>query len=148
MRGTQQKSFLASSKTHVASWYVVDATDRILGRMATRIATVLMGKHKPTYTPFLDTGDFVVVLNASKIRLTGRKPEQKIYKTFSTYPGGQKEIPFSTRIVTRPEEVVRRAVLDMLPRGTLGRQRITKLKVYAGAEHPHAAQDPKPLEIK
>jgi len=148
MRGTNQTSFLASEKTHQHSWYVVDATDRILGRMATKIAMVLMGKHKPTYTPFLDTGDFVVVLNASKIRLTGRKAEKKVYKTFSRYPGGQKETPFSTRMKAHSDEVVRDAVKNMLPRGTLGRRQIFKLKVYAGAEHPHQAQNPQPLEIK
>lgn len=148
MRGTQQKSFLASAKTHRQEWFVVDAKDRTLGRLTTRIAMVLMGKHKPTYTPFLDTGDFVVVLNADKIRLTGRKPEQKVYKRFSGYPGGQKEVPFAVEIKKRPEEVVRHAVLDMLPRGTLGRQQINKLKVYKGDKHPHAAQQCKTLEIK
>ena len=148
MRGTQQKSFLASAKTHRQEWFVVDAKDRILGRLATRIAMVLMGKHKPTYTPFLDTGDFVVVLNADKIRLTGRKPEQKVYKRFSGYPGGQREVPFAEEIKKRPEEVVRHAVLNMLPRGTLGRQQINKLKVYKGDKHPHAAQQCKTLEIK
>ena len=148
MRGTQQKSFLASAKTHRQEWFVVDAKDRTLGRLATRIAMVLMGKHKPTYTPFLDTGDFVVVLNADKIKLTGRKPEQKVYKRFSGYPGGQREIPFAIEIKKRPEEVVRHAVLDMLPRGTLGRQQINKLKVYKGDKHPHAAQQCKTLEIK
>ncbi len=147
MRGTKQKSFVASAKTHRPGWYLVDAKDRILGRLATRVAMILMGKHKPTYTPFLDTGDFVVILNADKIRLTGRKAEQKVYKRFSGYPGGQREIPFATRIASHPEEVIRHAVLDMLPRGTLGRQRITKLKVYRGTEHPHAAQEPQPLEI-
>jgi large subunit ribosomal protein L13 len=148
MRGLEQKSYLASAKTLNPQWFVVDAKDRILGRMATKIAMVLMGKHKPDYTPFLDTGDFVVVLNAEKIRLTGKKAETKVYKRFSRYPGGQKEVPFAIEIQKRPEEVVRHAVLDMLPRGTLGRQRITKLKVYKGDKHPHAAQSPKPLEIK
>jgi large subunit ribosomal protein L13 len=148
MRGTEQKSYLASAKTLNPQWFVVDAKDKILGRLATRIATVLMGKHKPDYTPFLDTGDFVVVLNAGQIKLTGKKAEQKVYKRFSRYPGGQKEIPFKIEIVKRPEEVVRHAVMNMLPRGTLGRQRITKLKVYKGDKHPHAAQSPKPLEIK
>jgi large subunit ribosomal protein L13 len=148
MRGTKQKSFLASAKTQRAEWFVVDAKDRILGRLATRVATVLMGKHKPTYTPFLDTGDFVVVLNAGQVKLSGKKAEKKVYKRFSGYPGGQREIPFAVEIVKRPEEVIRHAVLDMLPRGTLGRRQITKLKVYRGAEHPHAAQQPKPLEIK
>jgi large subunit ribosomal protein L13 len=148
MRGTAQKSFLAGAKTHVREWFVVDAKDQILGRLATRVAMVLMGKHKPTYTPFLDTGDFVVVVNADKIRLTGKKPLQKVYKRFSGYPGGQKEVPFAVEFAKHPEEVVRHAVLDMLPRGTLGRQQIRKLKVYRGADHPHKAQQPKPLEIK
>ena len=148
MRGTKQKSFLASAKTHTHEWFVVDAKDRILGRLATRVAMVLMGKHKPTYTPFLDTGDFVVILNAEKIRLTGRKPEQKVYKRFSGYPGGQREVPFAVEMAKHPEEVVRHAVLSMLPRGTLGRQQINKLKVYKGDKHPHAAQNPKVLEIK
>jgi large subunit ribosomal protein L13 len=148
MRGTRQKSFLASSKTHRHEWFVVDAKDRILGRLASRIATILMGKHKPTYTPFLDTGDFVVVLNADKIRLTGRKAEKKVYKRFSGYPGGQREVPFAEEFAKFPEEVVRHAVLNMLPRGTLGRQQIGKLKVYRGDKHPHEAQQPKPLEIK
>ena len=148
MRGTEQKSYLASAKTLNPQWFVVDAKDKILGRLATRIAMVLMGKHKPDYTPFLDTGDFVVVLNAGQIKLTGKKAEQKVYKSFSRYPGGQKEVPFKIEIVKRPEEVIRHAVKNMLPRGTLGRQRITKLKVYKGDKHPHAAQSPKPLEIK
>ena len=148
MRGTEQKSYLASAKTLNPQWFVVDAKGLILGRLATRIATVLMGKHKPDYTPFLDTGDFVVVLNAGQIKLTGKKAEQKVYKSFSRYPGGQKEVPFKIEIVKRPEEVIRHAVKNMLPRGTLGRQRITKLKVYKGDKHPHAAQSPKPLEIK
>jgi large subunit ribosomal protein L13 len=148
MRGTLQKSYLASAKTLQPKWFVVDAKDKILGRLATRLAMILMGKHKPDYTPFLDTGDFVVVLNAEKIRLTGRKPEQKVYKRFSTYPGGQREVPFAHQIAKHPEEVVRHAVLDMLPRGTLGRQRITKLKVYKGEKHPHTAQAPQALEIK
>ena len=148
MRGPKQISFVASAKTHQKSWFVVDATDKILGRLATKVAMVLMGKHKPTYTPFLDTGDFVVVLNAPKIKVTGRKLDQKVYKTFSRYPGGQKETPLKIRLAKAPEEVIRHAVLDMLPRGTLGRRQIFKLKVYAGSEHPHQAQNPQPLEIK
>lgn len=148
MRGTKQTSFVASAKSHRQEWFVVDAKDRILGRMATRIAMVLMGKHKPTYTPFLDTGDFVIVLNADKIKLSGKKAEKKVYKRFSGYPGGQREVPFATEFAAHPEEVVRHAVLSMLPRGTLGRQQIGKLKVYRGGEHPHVAQQPKTLEIK
>jgi len=148
MRGTKQKSFVASSKSLQQEWFVVDAKDKVLGRLATKIAMVLMGKHKPIYTPFLDTGDFVVVLNADKIRLTGKKAEKKVYKRFSGYPGGQREVPFAEEMAKHPDVVVRQAVLRMLPRGTLGRQQIDKLKVYKGTEHPHQAQQPKPLEIK
>ena len=147
MRGAKQKSFVASAKSHPHEWFVVDAKDRILGRLATRIAMILMGKHKPTYTPFLDTGDFVVVLNADKIKLSGKKAEKKVYKRFSGYPGGQREVPFAAEMAKHADEVVRHAVLNMLPRGTLGRQQINKLKVYPGDKHPHAAQNPKVLEI-
>ncbi len=143
MRGTEQKSFLASAKTHQREWYVVDAKDQILGRLATRVATVLQGKHKPTYTPFLDAGDFVIILNADKIRLTGKKPVKKVYKTFSGYPGGQVETPFAVKFAKSPESVVRHAVLDMMPRGALGRQQALKLHVYKGDKHPHQAQQPK-----
>ncbi len=148
MRGQKQKSYVASGKTLVHDWWVADASDRVLGRLSTRIATVLMGKHKPGWTPFLDTGDFVVVVNAEKVRLSGRKAEQKKYKRFSGYPSGQREIPFARMLAERPEEVVRHAVLDMLPRGTLGRRMISKLKVYRGPKHRHEAQQPKPLEIR
>ena len=148
MRGTKQKSFVASSKSLQQEWFVVDAKGLILGRLATKLAMILMGKHKPIYTPFLDTGDFVVVLNADKIKLSGKKAEKKVYKRFSGYPGGQREVPFSEELAKHPEVIVRHAVLDMLPRGTLGRQQISKLKVYKGTAHPHQAQQPKPLEIK
>ena len=148
MRGTKQKSFVASSKTLQQEWFVVDAKDMILGRLATQIAMVLMGKHKPIYTPFLDTGDFVVVLNADKIKLSGKKAEKKFYKRFSGYPGGQREVPYAEEMAKHPDVVVLHAVKSMLPRGTLGRQQITKLKVYKGTAHPHQAQKCKPLEIK
>lgn len=148
MRGPKQKSFVASAKTLSPEWFVVDAKDRILGRLATRVAMVLMGKHKPTYTAFLDTGDFVVVLNADKIRLTGKKALTKVYQRYSGYPGGRKTVSFAEQMAKRPEEVIRAAVKNMLPRGTLGRQRISKLKVYRGGEHPHGAQAPKLLEMK
>ena len=150
MRGTKQKSFLASGKTHQQEWFIVDASDRILGRLATKVAMVLMGKHKPTYTPFLDTGDFVVVLNAQKVRLSGKKAEKKVYQRYSGYPGGRTVIPYAEQLSKHPEEIVRHAVKDMLPRGTLGRQMISKLKVYRDEEGRarHAAQQPKPLEIK
>jgi len=148
MRGTKQKSFVASSKSLQQEWFVVDAKDMILGRLATQLAMVLMGKHKPIYTPFLDTGDFVVVLNADKIKLSGKKAEKKFYKRFSGYPGGQREVPYAEEMAKHPDVVVIHAVKSMLPRGTLGRQQITKLKVYKGTEHPHQAQKCKPLEIK
>jgi len=147
MRGTEQKSFLASSKTLKREWFIVDATDQILGRLATRVAMVLMGKHKPTYTPFLDTGDHVIIIHADKIRLTGKKPEKKTYKRFSGYPGGQVEVPFATWFAKHPDELVRHAVEDMLPRTRLGRRMIFKLKVYKGGEHPHKAQEAKELKI-
>src|ERR1043166_8686374 len=122
MRGTKQKSFVASAKSHQHEWFVVDAKDRVLGRLATKIAMVLMGKHKPIYTPFLDTGDFVVVLNADKIKLTGKKAEKKVYKRFSGYPGGQREVPFADELAKHPEEAVRHAVHDTKPPGNLRRQ--------------------------
>ncbi|MBI2931430.1 MAG: 50S ribosomal protein L13 [Planctomycetes bacterium] len=147
MRGSKQKTWIASAKTHQREWWIVDAADKTLGRLATRVAMVLMGKHKPTYTPFLDTGDHVVIVNAEKIRLTGKKPEQKTYRRFSGYPGGQAEVPFKTWIAQHPEEVVRHAVVDMLPRHGLGRRMIFKLQVYRGPEHPHKAQQPKELKI-
>jgi large subunit ribosomal protein L13 len=147
MRGQEQKSYVASGKTFQREWFVVDATDRVLGRMATRVATVLMGKHKPTYTPFLDTGDHVIILNAEKVRLTGKKPQKKVYNTFSGYPSGNRFIPFQTWFSKHPERVVRHAVLDMLPRGTLGRQMISKLHVYRGDKHPHQAQKPTSLTL-
>ena len=148
MSDRKQKSFVASGKNLKHKWYVLDASDRILGRMATRIATVLMGKHKPTYTPFLDTGDFVVVVNAEKIRVTGRKADQKRYQRFSGYPSGRRELSFREMLEKRPTEIVRLAVKRMLPRSTLGRQLIGKLKVYMGPEHPHQAQQPVPLEVR
>lgn len=148
MKDRKQRTTLASVKKPDKKWYVVDAGDRILGRLATRIATILMGKHKPTYTSFLDCGDFVIVLNAEKIRLTGRKPEQKVYRRFSGYPGGQREVSFVEMMKSHPEEVVRMAVDRMLPRNTLGRRMIDKLKVYRGTDHPHQAQQPVPLEVR
>ncbi len=129
------------------AWYVVDAKDQVLGRLATRIATVLRGKHKPTYSPHLDVGDYVVVINARDVRLTGRKAQQKEYFRHSGYMGGDRMIPFETMIAKHPERVIERAVRGMLPKGALGRQMAGKLKVYAGSEHPHTAQQPRPLDI-
>jgi len=129
------------------SWWVVDVADRPLGRVATEIARVLRGKHKPMYTPHLDTGDYVVVLNAEKVRLTGRKADQKTYFRHSGYMGGNKEIPFRRMIETHPERVIERAVKGMLPKNNLGRQMRKKLRVYAGGTHPHQSNDPQPLEL-
>jgi large subunit ribosomal protein L13 len=128
-------------------WWVVDAEGMVLGRLASRIAQVLRGKHKPMFTPHLDTGDFVVVVNADKVRLTGTKMENKTYFRHSGYMGGEKHIPVSTMLEKHPERVVELAVKGMLPKNNLGRLMRRKLKVYASAEHPHEAQQPQPLEI-
>jgi large subunit ribosomal protein L13 len=126
-------------------WYVVDAADQTLGRLASRVARVLEGKHKPTYAPHLDTGDHVIILNASRIAVTSDKRETKLYIRHSGYPGGYKEETLGHLLARRPEEVIRRAVKGMLPRNRLGVQMLRKLKVYAGPEHPHQAQKPEPL---
>jgi large subunit ribosomal protein L13 len=128
-------------------WYVVDAEGQTLGRLASRIATILRGKHKPTYTPHLDCGDFVIVLNAEKVRVTGRKMDQKFYYRYSGYPGGLSQISLRDQLARHPERVLQAAIRGMLPKNKLGRRMIKKLKVYAGDEHPHQAQQPKPLEL-
>ncbi len=128
-------------------WWHVDATDKILGRLATRIATVLMGKHKPTYTAHVDTGDFVVVTNADKIRVTGNKADTMVYASHSYHPGGYKEVPYRRVLERHPERIVREAVRRMLPKNALARHMLKKLKVYASDTHPHAAQQPAPLEL-
>lgn len=127
-------------------WYVVDAKGRVLGRLATEIAHVLRGKHKPTFSPHLDVGDYVVVINAADVRLTGKKADQKEYFRHSGYMGGERFTPFRRLIKRHPERVIRLAVKGMLPKNTLGRQMLRKLKVYAGPEHPHASQQPRPFE--
>jgi len=140
------KTFNATPDDIEHDWYVVDAADRVVGRLASRIAEVLRGKHKPTYTPHMDTGDFVVVVNADQVRFTGRKEQDKSYHTYSGYPGGDKaETPENVR-PDRPEKIINRAVQGMLPDGPLGRDMFKKLKVYAASEHPHEAQQPAPLE--
>ena len=128
-------------------WWVVDAAGKPLGRLATRLASILRGKHKPMYTPHLDTGDYIVILNAAKVRLTGAKEDQKTYFRHSGYIGGEKHIPFRRMIQTHPERVMELAVKGMLPKNALGRSMRKKLKVYAGTEHPHQGQDPQPLEL-
>jgi large subunit ribosomal protein L13 len=126
-------------------WYVVDAEGQTLGRLATRIAETLRGKHKAQYTPHVDTGDFVVVVNAEKIAVTGKKLDEKLYHRHSGYPGGLRTRTLREQLDRRPTEVLRKAVKGMLPRNRLSRAQLTKLKIYAGPEHPHEAQDPKPL---
>ena len=138
-------SATASDAQASCEWYMVDATGMTLGRLATQIATVLKGKHKPIYTPSMDCGDYVVVVNADKVRVTGRKLDQKIYYHFSGYPGGLKEVVLRDQLDQHPDRVIEAAVRGMLPHNRLGRQLIKKLKVYAGAEHPHASQQPKPF---
>ncbi|HSJ47003.1 MAG TPA: 50S ribosomal protein L13 [Euzebyales bacterium] len=127
------------------AWYVVDAQDEILGRLATRIAHVLRGKHKPTYAPHMDMGDHVIVINAGGVQLTGSKGTQSLAYRHSGFPGGLKSVPFARLLAESPERLVERAVRGMLPKNSLGRAMMSKLKVYPGAEHPHAAQRPQPL---
>jgi large subunit ribosomal protein L13 len=128
-------------------WHVIDASDVVLGRLATQTATLLRGKHKPTFAPHVDTGDFVIIVNAGKVALTGNKREQKVAYRHSGFPGGLRRIPFSELLAKRPERAVEQAVRGMLPKNSLGRQMLKKLKVYGGPEHPHSAQQPTPFEI-
>ena len=139
------KSFMASPSTITRDWYVVDATGHTLGRLASEIAKVLRGKNKAIYTPHIDTGDYVIVINADKIKVTGKKMDQKIYRRNSGWIGGLKETPLKRMLETKPENVIKHAVKGMLPKGPLGRQMIKKLHVYAGAEHGHEAQKPEVL---
>ena len=129
------------------SWYLVDAKDQVLGRLASGVAQILRGKHKPTYSTHLDVGDYVIVVNASDVRLTGKKASQKTYFRHSGYMGGDRQIPFRRMKERYPERVIRLAVKGMLPKNALGRAMLGKLKVYAGPEHPHEAQQPEPLEL-
>jgi len=129
-------------------WLIIDATDLVLGRLSTRLATILKGKNKPQYTPHVDTGDFVVVINAEKIRLTGNKAETKMYYSHSGYVGGLKEVSFQRMLAKHPERIIEKAVKGMLPKNTLGRAMNRKLKVYAGPNHPHAAQKPREITLE
>ena len=140
------KTFVATPATRERDWLVVDATGKTLGRLATQIADALRGKRKPEFTPHCDVGDFVVVVNAEKVAVTGKKREDKRCYRHSGYPGGLRSRTLREELDRRPEEVLRRAVKGMLPKNRLARQQITKLKIYAGPEHPHEAQNPKPLE--
>ena len=141
------KTYVAKKNEVTADWFCVDAADQILGRLAVQVARLLMGKHKPIYTPHVDCGDFVIVTNSSQIRLTGNKAKTKTYQRYSYYPGGRKLIPFATMIERHPERVIQHAVRRMLPKNKLAVQMLSKLKVYAGPEHPHAAQKPKPFTL-
>ena len=141
------KTTLTPVKEIERGWYVVDAADQRLGRLATEVAQVLRGKKKPNYAPHMDTGDFVIVVNADKVAVTGRKSSQKLYRRHSGRPGGMKTETFDQLQARIPERIVEKAVKGMLPKGPLGRQLFTKLKVYAGPEHPHAAQNPQPLTV-
>ncbi len=141
------KTTLATPATISPEWLHVDATEVSVGRLAVQIATILRGKHKPTFTPHVDTGDFVIVTNVEKIKFTGKKWDQKTYQTYSRYPGGQKIIPAKVMRDTKPEEILYQAVKRMVPRSRLGRAQLGKLKIYAGNAHPHQAQQPKPLKL-
>ncbi|MDP6313997.1 MAG: 50S ribosomal protein L13 [Arenicellales bacterium] len=141
------KTFSAKPESVRRDWYVVDATDKVLGRLATEVARRLRGKHKPEYTPHVDTGDHIIVINAGKVRVTGNKAEAKTYYRHSGYPGGLKEITFARQMEEHPERIIESAVKGMLPKNPLGRAMFTKLRVYAGTEHKHVAQQPKTLEV-
>jgi large subunit ribosomal protein L13 len=142
------KTYVATPATRQRNWLLFDAEGVVLGRLATEVADALRGKRKPEYTPHVDTGDFVVVVNAAKVRVTGNKLADKRYYRHSGYPGGLRSRTLAEMLERRPEEVIRKAVKGMLPRNRLGRQQLRKLKIYAGPEHPHNAQGPKPVEVK
>ena len=141
------KTFSAKPAEVRRDWYVVDATDKTLGRLSTEIARRLRGKHKPEYTPHVDTGDYIVVVNAEKVRVTGNKREDKMYHRYTGYIGNLKSVPFEKLMETHPERAIEHAVKGMLPRGPLGRQMLSKLRVFAGPEHKHTAQQPIPLDV-
>ncbi len=142
------KTYMAKTGEVTPKWLVVDVSGKVLGRAATKIATVLMGKHRPEYTPHVDTGDFVVVINASQIKVTGNsKPKQRVYQRFTGYPGGRKVVPLEEMLEKHPDRVISEAVRRMLPKNKLGAVMLTKLKVYDGADHPHQAQQPETMEI-
>ena len=141
------KTFSAKGHEVQRDWYVIDATDKVLGRVASEVALRLRGKHKPEFTPHVDTGDFIVIINAGKLRVTGTKATEKTYYRHSGYPGGLRSVSYGELLAKHPERAVEKAVRGMLPKNTLGRQMLSKLKVYAGPHHPHEAQQPVPFEI-
>jgi large subunit ribosomal protein L13 len=141
-------TFMAKKGQVPQRWHVIDASDQVVGRLAVQIATILRGKHRPEYTPHLDTGEFVIVINAAKLRFTGRKLQTKTYQYYSHYPGGLKKVSARDLLATHPDRILREAVRRMVPRNRLGRQQMSKLKIYAGPDHPHQAQQPQELKIK
>jgi len=154
MKRVEKMEMMSVDKTYVPKadeitqeWYLVDANDQNLGRLASQISRIILGKHKPNFTPGMDTGDFVIVVNCERIRVTGNKMEEKFYYRHSGYPSGLKSISLRQQLVKHPERVIRSAVWGMLPHNKFGRQLINKLKIYAGPDHPHAAQQPKPLDL-
>jgi large subunit ribosomal protein L13 len=147
MRSAAMKTYLAKPDEVGGDWHLVSASGKVLGRMATKLATILMGKHKPTYTPHVLTGDFIVVTHAEEVKLTGRKMEQKEYDRYTYYCSGRKVAKIKDVMAQHPERVIEHAVRRMLPKNKLGRQMLSRLKVYKGADHPHQAQQPKPLEL-
>jgi large subunit ribosomal protein L13 len=140
-------TFMAKKGEVPQRWFVIDATDKIVGRLAVQIANILRGKHRPEYTPHQDTGEFVVVINASKVKFTGRKMQTKTYQSYSHYPGGLKIVTAEQLLARRPERIIELAVRRMVPRNPLGRQQMSKLKIYAGPSHPHQAQQPQELKL-
>lgn len=141
------KSYMAKANEIERKWYIIDAENKVLGRLATEIATILRGKNKPIYTPHVDTGDFVIVINADKVKLTGKKLDQKNYTYHTGYPGGLRQVPYKNLIVKNPEKIIELAVKGMLPKNSLGRSMYRKLKVYRGTEHGHEAQKPEVYEF-
>lgn len=142
------KSYMARPQQVERKWYVIDAEGRTLGRLASEIARLLRGKTKPQYTPHVDTGDFVIVVNADKVVVSGRKAEQKLYRRHTGYPGGLKEVTYEQMMDRKPAEILRKAIYGMMPKTRLARQQFRKLKIYAGPEHPHEAQTPEPYEVR
>lgn len=147
MKSVEMKTFVAKEHEIEKKWYRIDARDKILGRLASEIAVLLRGKHKPIFTPHMDSGDYVVVVNADKVILTGGKLEKKIYYHHSGYVGGLKKTTAKEMLLRRPENLIKLAVKGMLPKNSLGRRQLTKLKIYAGPDHPHLAQKPEKLEV-
>jgi large subunit ribosomal protein L13 len=143
----QMKTYVAKKEDFVPRWYIVDAKDKVLGRLAVKLATILMGKHRPTYTPHVDTGDFIIVLNADKVKITGKKLDIRFHKYYSGYPSGQRTVTWRKTLQLKPTFLLREAVRRMLPKSNLGNKMLTKLKLYTGATHPHEAQVPEVLEL-